>query len=51
MIASLMPPCQYMGEIVLPTLREYEETTNSRRRAYLACIVVFHLRDYLKKVE
>jgi hypothetical protein len=51
MTTGLMTPRQYRGEIVLPTLHEYEETTNSRRRAYLACIVVFHLRDYLKKVE
>lgn len=49
MTTALMTPRQYMGEIVLPTLREYEETTNSRRRAYLACIVVYHLVDYLKK--
>jgi hypothetical protein len=38
-----------MREIVLPTFHEYEEATYCRRRAYLACIVVFHLADYLKK--
>ncbi|HCL65149.1 MAG TPA: hypothetical protein DIC56_09980 [Rhizobium sp.] len=44
-----MTPKEYMKEILLPTLSEYEEDTQSRRRAYLACIVVYHLSDYLKK--
>lgn len=49
MPAKTMTPQEYCDEIVLPTFREYENSTNSRRRAYLACIVVFHLADYLKK--
>jgi hypothetical protein len=38
-----------MDEIVIPTLREFRDDRRSRRRAYLACVAVFHLKDHLKK--
>lgn len=38
-----------MDEIVIPTLRELREDRRSRRRAYLACVAVFHVKDHLKK--
>jgi len=44
-----MTPAQFMDEIVTPTLREFRDERRSRRRAYLACIAVFHLNDHLKK--
>ena len=37
-----------MSEIVVPTLRELRNERRSRRRAYLACIAVFHLSDHLE---
>lgn len=43
-----MTPQQYMTEIVLPTLEEYVADTSSRRKAYLACMVTYHMADYLK---
>ena len=39
-----------MDEIVIPTILEAKAEPRSRRRAYLACIVTFHLNDYLKSV-
>jgi hypothetical protein len=44
-----MTPADFMNEIVIPTLREFRDERRSRRRAYLACIAVFHLKDHLKK--
>ena len=44
-----MTPAEYMTEIVVPTLREFRNERRLRRRAYLACIAVFHLKDHLKK--
>jgi hypothetical protein len=44
-----MTPANFMDEIVVPTLREFRDERRSRRRAYLACIAVFHLKDHLKK--
>jgi hypothetical protein len=38
-----------MRDIVIPTVREFREEPRCRRRAYLACIVTYHLRDYLEK--
>jgi len=43
-----MTPAEYVNEIVQPTVREFRDERRSRRRAYLACIVVFHIIDYLK---
>jgi hypothetical protein len=45
-----MTPADFMNEVVVPTLRELRDERRSRRRAYLACIAVFHLKDHLKKV-
>src|SRR5262245_21863812 len=44
-----MTPADFMDEIVVPTLRELRDDRRSRRRAYLACIAVFHLKDHLKE--
>jgi len=44
-----MTPKEYLEEIVLPTVADYERDTQSRRLAYLACIVTYHMADYLKK--
>ena len=38
-----MTPADFMNEIVVPTLRDLRDDRRSRRRAYLACIAVFHL--------
>jgi hypothetical protein len=43
-----MTPQQFMDEIVLPTIVELKNAPRSRRRAYLACIITFHLKDHLK---
>ena len=40
---------EYMTEIVLPTVLEFKANPRSRRHAYLASIVTFHLKDYLSK--
>ncbi|CAH0338935.1 hypothetical protein RHI9324_00570 [Rhizobium sp. CECT 9324] len=44
-----MTPINYLEEILLPTLEDYEEDFRSRRKGYLACIVMCHLSDYLEK--
>jgi hypothetical protein len=49
--ASLMLPAEYMSQIVLPTVDEYLAATGDRRRAYLACIATYHVRDYLTRAE
>jgi hypothetical protein len=43
-----MSPAQYMSEIVLPTVDEYLDARDNLRRGALACIVAWHVRDYLK---
>ena len=43
-----MTPQIYMNEIVLPTVVEFKREPRSRRRAYLSCVVTFHLKDHLK---
>lgn len=43
-----MTPQNYMDEIVLPTVIEFKNEPRSRRQAYLACIVTFHIKDHLK---
>ncbi len=45
-----MTPEEYFQDIVLPTMKEFRDEPRSRRRAYLACIALFHLKDYLNKV-
>lgn len=44
-----MTPADFMTEIVVPTVREFRDERRSRRRAYLACIAAFHVKDHLKK--
>jgi hypothetical protein len=46
-----MLPAEYMSQIVLPTVDEYLAATGDRRRAYLACIATYHVRDYLTRAE
>jgi hypothetical protein len=43
-----MTPAKYVDEIVIPTVREFRDNPRSRRHAYLACIVTFHVKDHLK---
>jgi hypothetical protein len=42
-----MVPSEYVSEIVLPTVDEYLAATGNLRRAILACVVTYHVRDYL----
>jgi hypothetical protein len=42
-----MLPSEYIAGIVLPTVDEYLAATGDLRRAILACVVTFHVRDYL----
>jgi hypothetical protein len=44
-----MLPRDFALEIVVPTVREFRDDRRSRRRAYLACIATYHLKDYLEK--
>jgi hypothetical protein len=44
---GLMLPSEYVSEIVLPTVDEYLAATGDLRRAILACVVTYHVRDYL----
>ena len=43
-----MTPVDYVTEIVLPTVTEFRHERRSRRRAYLACMVTFHVKDHLR---
>lgn len=38
---------QFADEIMDPTIAEFESDPRSRRRAFLACAVTFHLIDYI----
>jgi hypothetical protein len=42
-----MLPSEYVSAIVLPTVDEYLGATGDLRRAILACVVTYHVRDYL----
>jgi hypothetical protein len=44
-----MTPAEYLAEILLPTAIEFRDERRSRRRAYLACIAAFHMKDYLRR--
>ena len=44
-----MTPAEYTTEVVLPTVDEYLLARADARRAILACIVAWHIRDYLKQ--
>jgi hypothetical protein len=43
-----MFPKEYFEEILIPTLLDSFERPDSRRCAYLACIVTYHMLDYLE---
>jgi hypothetical protein len=38
-------PSVYLNDIVLPTVEEFERDATSIRRAYLACVTVYHFVD------
>ena len=40
---------QYADIIVDPTIAEFESDARAVRRAYLACLVTFHISDYITK--
>jgi hypothetical protein len=42
-----MTPAEYVNEIVEPTIKEFRDEPRSRRRAYLACIVTFQIKEHL----
>jgi hypothetical protein len=46
---GILTPAEYITEVVLPTVDEYLLARADLRRAVLACIVAWHVRDYLKK--
>ena len=43
-----MTAVEYVDEIVLPTVQDFQVNPD-RRRAYLACLVTFHIGDYLAR--
>jgi hypothetical protein len=43
-----MSPSVYLNQIILPTVDEYFAEPGNLRRAILACVVTYHIRDYLK---
>jgi hypothetical protein len=43
---AIMAPAEFMDEIVVPTPHEFRDEWRLQRRAYLACIAVFHLKDH-----
>ncbi len=42
-----MTPVQYARDIVVPTVIEVRQKRWDRRRAYLACLVTYHLADFV----
>jgi hypothetical protein len=44
-----LTPADYVNEIVVPTVREFRDERRCRRRAYLACMVTFHIKDHLRR--
>jgi hypothetical protein len=38
----------YLGQIVDPTIADFEKYPHSRRHAFLACLVTFHTLDYIE---
>ena len=43
-----MSPQTYLELIVQPTVAEFEQDQSSVRRAFLACVAVFHTIDYMR---
>jgi hypothetical protein len=46
-----MTPSEYVSIIVAPTVREYLTAMGDQRRGYLACVVTFHITDWLAKAK
>jgi hypothetical protein len=44
-----MTPAEFASEIIAPTVREFRDQRDSRRRGILACVVTYSLADYLMK--
>ena len=42
-----MSPSVYLNQIIFPTVDEYLAATGDLRRAILACVVTYHVRDYV----
>jgi hypothetical protein len=42
-----MSPADYLTAIAIPTVDEYLSATGDVRRAVLACLTAYHLRDYV----
>jgi len=47
----MMTPHEYVRTIAVPTLAEFRSARGDRRRAYLACLVICHLADFLALAE
>ncbi|MGT2482169.1 hypothetical protein ACU4GR_32615 (plasmid) [Methylobacterium oryzae CBMB20] len=46
-----MTPLQYAEEIVLPAVQEARGDRRARRLGYVACIVTYHLGDYIARAH
>ena len=42
-----MTPEEYMRDIMQPTIKDLVQNRTSKRHAFLACIVTYHMIDYL----
>lgn len=42
-----MTPEEYMRDIMQPTIKEMIQNRTSKRHAFLACVVTYHMIDYL----
>jgi hypothetical protein len=42
-----MTPEEYMRDIMQPTLKDLVQNRTSKRHAFLACVVTYHMIDYL----
>jgi hypothetical protein len=45
----MMDARQYADIVVDPTIAEFESDPRSVRRAFLACVVTFHMIDYITR--
>jgi hypothetical protein len=43
-----MRPAEFVNSIVVPTVIEFRNEPRSQRRAYLACVATFHVKDHLR---
>jgi len=41
-------PLNYLEQIVVPTIADFEKCPSSRRHAFLACLVTFHTVNYIE---